>query len=346
MVDFREHPGHQALILMASPSAFPWTNTGNLKRNIAEMDILHYYDPSRRDSANKSHIAKDTNEDDRIYTINQKDFDMHMDTVYELPEGSETEGFLQSGKSYHGIGPGLIYSSTSYLPDNAEWAIGIETRKRKEVFQLKNRLRVEMGSKLLHRWESIAPLLPRVQNSAKYLVGSSSETRLRERLNCPEKENLVLPRAKNLDLSSSTTISGAFSNLLATLQGRHGDMTSGLLLFLLPAIYGAIHLSAWTFQFPTAIEHKLWKIACLDLVASLPVFLIGSFAREVGTNGVQFTQGDMAMLSWFGLLFLVVNIPATVVARTYLVVESFISLRRVPVGVYATVPWSDWVPHI
>jgi hypothetical protein len=34
-----------------------------------------------------------------------------------------------------------------------------------------------------------------------------------------------------------------------------------------------------------------------------------------------------------------------IVARVYIVVEAFISLRSVPIGVYASVPWANAIPH-
>ena len=35
-----------------------------------------------------------------------------------------------------------------------------------------------------------------------------------------------------------------------------------------------------------------------------------------------------------------------VLARVYLVVEAFVSLREVPVAVYATPEWTDLLPHL
>jgi hypothetical protein len=42
----------------------------------------------------------------------------------------------------------------------------------------------------------------------------------------------------------------------------------------------------------------------------------------------------------------IITSPILTAARLYLVVESFISLRDVPAGVYATVPWAQYIPHI
>jgi hypothetical protein len=33
-------------------------------------------------------------------------------------------------------------------------------------------------------------------------------------------------------------------------------------------------------------------------------------------------------------------------ARLYLVVEAFISVRALPIGVFVTVPWANYIPHL
>jgi hypothetical protein len=38
--------------------------------------------------------------------------------------------------------------------------------------------------------------------------------------------------------------------------------------------------------------------------------------------------------------------PLIIASRLFLFVESFTSLRDVPSGVYATVPWAHYIPHI
>ncbi|MCJ1271471.1 hypothetical protein MMC22_011372 [Lobaria immixta] len=95
----------------------------------------------------------------------------------------------------------------------------------------------------------------------------------------------------------------------------------GLLLFaalaLLPVAYGGIHLVAWGFEFPSPAESLLWKISC---------FLIMGF-------GLLLLYPPLASIL----------IPA---ARIFLVLESFLSLRYVPIGVYAAVPWVQNIPHI
>jgi hypothetical protein len=60
----------------------------------------------------------------------------------------------------------------------------------------------------------------------------------------------------------------------------------------------------------------------------------------------------LRILEWLGivsgalyLLLLTVGTPAYILARIFLLIESFISLRNVPIGVYAAVPWSNYIPH-
>ncbi|RYP05125.1 hypothetical protein DL765_009937 [Monosporascus sp. GIB2] len=61
---------------------------------------------------------------------------------------------------------------------------------------------------------------------------------------------------------------------------------------VLPVIYGGLHLTAWTSEFPTAVESLLWKISC------------------------------------------------------FIIVESFISLRALPVGVFLMPGWLLMIPHL
>jgi hypothetical protein len=39
------------------------------------------------------------------------------------------------------------------------------------------------------------------------------------------------------------------------------------MLVLLCAAHGGVHLYTWNFDFPTPIEQKLWRIACISIVA-------------------------------------------------------------------------------
>lgn len=38
--------------------------------------------------------------------------------------------------------------------------------------------------------------------------------------------------------------------------------------------------------------------------------------------------------------------PFTILARLYILIESFISIRSVPAGVYAEIVWAQFIPHL
>jgi hypothetical protein len=130
-------------------------------------------------------------------------------------------------------------------------------------------------------------------------------------------------------------------------------------LILMNAAYGGVHLSTWNFDFPTGIERLLWKSSCImTLSGSLvaPGYVIWGWL--ISQRGSIF-KGTLAVFRlWrsFDLrAFFIVETMAVIAilaspfllaARIFLVVESFISLRDVPTGVYATVPWAQYIPHI
>ena len=113
-----------------------------------------------------------------------------------------------------------------------------------------------------------------------------------------------------------------------------------ILLVALPLIYGGIHLTTWNFHFASQTEHLLWKIACIDIMGTIPL-------------GVTLFMCIMRIQ--IDLDFLYEYIPWIIfpplficyaISRIYIVVESFISLRHVPIGVYAAIPWVQDIPHI
>jgi len=55
---------------------------------------------------------------------------------------------------------------------------------------------------------------------------------------------------------------------------------------------------------------------------------------------------DFEIGTWFGTTVYTSLGACCVISRLYLVVESFISLRKVPVEVYQTPDWTQWIPHL
>lgn len=170
------------------------------------------------------------------------------------------------------------------------------------------------------------------------------------------------------------------------LLGTHSDdwsarfMESKPLLCLvcsMCAVYGIIHLVAWQFAFPTILEKWLWRCSGVVLATGLPVFgcmvwMLDRIPDEHRGRGFWTWISKIVLLAMMGCSVMLVY----GFARIFLVVESFIQLRSVPVGVYAAVslslgpgstqsyslpvgafvpfilltittqiPWADYIPH-
>lgn len=122
-----------------------------------------------------------------------------------------------------------------------------------------------------------------------------------------------------------------------------------LLLVTLPLVYGGIHLATWDFHFASETEHLLWKIACFDIMGTIPfgaLYLLGVYLFFLFNNR-YFNDVRLDKL-YQPLLWAFYSPLATLyaLARLYIVVESFISLRHVPIGSYAAVPWVQDIPHV
>lgn len=151
------------------------------------------------------------------------------------------------------------------------------------------------------------------------------------------------------------------------------DLLHFIALQILSTTYGLCYLAVWRSHFPSKIELWLWRASCLCQFA---FFLAGLTARLVwqaihdiqqrrhGHNEV--TEDATSHISCFATLLLRCRIGdkatnyvkaslealvaiatvITVLARLFLLTESWISLRDPPRGTYSTVHWTAYIPHI
>jgi hypothetical protein len=141
-----------------------------------------------------------------------------------------------------------------------------------------------------------------------------------------------------------------------------------LSLILIPTAYGGIHLSALHEMFPTAIERVLWKASCFTLIGysvftilswlSLIAFVeLSGFISEKNNSWSKGSRLWMRPPAWgfleplIGFTLIGLVFAPTILclaARIFVVVESFISLRHVPIGVYQTPPtnFMGYIPHL
>ncbi|KAL9043526.1 MAG: hypothetical protein Q9214_003290 [Letrouitia sp. 1 TL-2023] len=137
-------------------------------------------------------------------------------------------------------------------------------------------------------------------------------------------------------------------------------------LLLCTVVYCSIHFIAWNFDYPTHTELVLWHASCIAIAACALILWI----CETYQDGHRLGRWER----WYGKLFpsqaesvrvhtwekerrqkrfipvweFIIMTPVTLVytlARTYIVVEVFLSQRSLPVGAFDTVQWSEFVPH-
>jgi hypothetical protein len=133
-------------------------------------------------------------------------------------------------------------------------------------------------------------------------------------------------------------------------------ITTGDLLFAIvfSFSYFGIHLAGWNFIFPSRTEQTLWRISSLALLGLLVFYLAavvfgtvaaGWIARTFFDNDKETTiLGVGSLLSRrTAILFHAPVVAAYALARAYIIVEGFVSLRTLSFTAFASVDWSKFV---
>jgi hypothetical protein len=124
----------------------------------------------------------------------------------------------------------------------------------------------------------------------------------------------------------------------------HRDVLKSVVAFA-GAAYGGLHLSAWNDYFPTEGERWLW-IACSLATGATGVFLALFFLATQKIKAFEqlehFINNSKAVKWTLGTIVT----PLFILARVFIVVEAFISLRRAPEAIYQTPEWTNYLPHL
>ena len=242
-----------------------------------------------------------------------------VDFSLEAPKNMLTVCCIVSGQSLScGIGPALSVRSVS--------APQLTTRHN-------GSLSIPLSNKDVQRWNLAAKALSRTGGELHRSEGSA---------------NYFTTHAPNIFIDRKGLQAGFYGYFCAWASG-------GLIAALaVCSFYGIAHMLAWQFEFPTRIEQMLWRVACIDIIAgtitTLAIFSITIYLLEHDWKSLcnAILAQEPGIMPWIYRLFIligVVNLPFFLVSRIFIIVESFISIRRVSLGVYATVDWSEYVPH-
>ena len=108
---------------------------------------------------------------------------------------------------------------------------------------------------------------------------------------------------------------------------------------ILGVMYGIWHCIAWAFYFPSEAERKLWHV-CVGLTTALLPLIFGTASVEEYCQKHRVNERGLCRV----ILVLLGGIYC--IARVAMIMEMFLGLRSLPSGVFDTVQWSDYIPHL
>ena len=139
----------------------------------------------------------------------------------------------------------------------------------------------------------------------------------------------------------------ATGNLLRDISG----FVMGMVVWFASMAYGGLHATAWNGHFPSSIEMWLWRASSICIAGSgLTWILINLLARTFKGFKAYWKEVESLRAHWTSLVGLgslaTLCGLAYLLARIFLVVEAFISLRKLPAAAFETLQWTQLVPHL
>lgn len=139
----------------------------------------------------------------------------------------------------------------------------------------------------------------------------------------------------------------ATGNLLRDMSG----FVMGMVVWFASMAYGGVHATAWNGHFPSRIEMWLWRASSICIAGSgLTWIMINMLARTFRGFKSYWVKVESLRAHWTGLVGLgslaTLCGLAYLLARIFLVVEAFISLRKLPAAAFETLEWTQLIPHL
>jgi hypothetical protein len=132
--------------------------------------------------------------------------------------------------------------------------------------------------------------------------------------------------------------------LLLRSWGESSDRWPTLIMILVALVYGGMHLLAWQYHFQTRAESIVWRTASMITAASGLVVPAMHAFRPLLILTAEHRIGSIVVDLLFKTL-LSCCFVAVVVARSFLVIESFRALPNSSMSVYEIPRWTGYFPH-
>lgn len=106
-------------------------------------------------------------------------------------------------------------------------------------------------------------------------------------------------------------------------------------VFLIGTMFNGIHCAAWKFTFPTRAESLLWKVSVCMMLGVIYLWVPMAGMTWWLPNRSRLKSIPYWIATWCYFL-----------ARIYLLVEVFLGMRAMEVGIFRTVNWTEYIPHV
>ena len=129
-----------------------------------------------------------------------------------------------------------------------------------------------------------------------------------------------------------------------------GGLVVGMVLWLACLTYGAVHLSAWNDHIPTVAEKWLWRSSSIYIGFCGGLWIVLNYlAQSFGPLNVFWEKWMDGGCRWWqnvliGIPVIVCGV-SLILARAFIVIEAFISIRELPAAAYETPTWTQVFPH-
>ena len=145
-------------------------------------------------------------------------------------------------------------------------------------------------------------------------------------------------------------------------QTKQSPFSQSVMACLAFPIYGGIHLTVWKGHFPSNLERVFWIASALTIMGMPLLIDVGKlilkyavdhhwielFNARRGGDPLEEGLADVGRIVLYLIILYTlrgIGSACWVLARIYLLVESFASLRSLPLGSYNAVPWVSLIPH-
>jgi len=113
-----------------------------------------------------------------------------------------------------------------------------------------------------------------------------------------------------------------------------------------PILYGLVHFLAWSDQFPTPLEHLLWRVSSVVVTCS---GLAAVLSSNIERHSLRFEDRHPIIVPIIGSLVTSIIVAAAlahILASGFLLGESFRQLFFLDFAAYQIPSWSNYWPHL